>query len=114
MVAGEQHGADRRVGGCQQQASGGWRAGRQARRQPAHELPGQAEGRDPRDERQAGGKRAVSQALLEVLGQREQQCVIGAGRGQQGQQRPADGRPREYLHVDQRRSAAGGNAALDG
>jgi hypothetical protein len=52
--------------------------------------------------------------LLEILGQREQQGVIGAVRGQQGQQDPADGRPGEDLHIDQRRSAARGDAVLGG
>ena len=53
-----------RVGGCQQEASGAWREGRHARQKPTQKLPGKAEGRDRRDERQTGDKRAVSQACL--------------------------------------------------
>jgi hypothetical protein len=81
-------------------------------RQAPDDLAGDAERRDPRHEREAGDERASPQALLEVLREREEQRVVGAGRRQQRHEAPGDGRAGDDADVHERRAAASGDAAL--
>jgi hypothetical protein len=58
--------------------------------QPADDLARDAERRDPRDEREARHERAAPEALLQVLGEGEEQRVVAAGRDRQRRQSERD------------------------
>jgi len=72
VVAGKQREADRRVGAGEQQATRRGRLTDEAGAKASDDLAGDAERGDPGDQRESGDQRAVPEALLEVLGEREE------------------------------------------
>jgi hypothetical protein len=105
MAPGEQARAQRDIRAGQEQAAGGRCERPQARRQPPHDLARGAERRHPRDEREPGLERAATEPLLEIEREREEQPVVRAGGGRDGEHARRDGPRGERVEAHERRAA---------